>query len=1190
MPQRLRREVRRLRGRGEAALWGPRVTVVVVAGPGDADHLQEALDSVRAQTHRNLDILVSIRGDGDDLHAVARRCAREDWRVRVRRAPRETRAEARNRAAERATGTYLLFLSAEDELPAGGVRDLVASLEASGSDFAVGSQGAALTMQRSVLPPFDPAHAEAHVRVRLADFPLAVTDLAEGNRAFRRSFWRRAALGYEEEDLDGADLALTSYLRASAFDVVPDVTHVRMGRNRGVPVGHATDMTLHLDTWLASQRRALDRLAGSSPEVRICWAYGVLEITTVPYLDDIERMDAGQFTTLAEHVKVLLGDERDEIWSMVRAETRLKLWLLVQGRRTELEELVTARFREQGNRPTVVSAGRVYAVLPFWRDATLGIPDWVFRMRKSETGLHVLFRGLRWVDGATIELDLFAWIDFVGHLGPPQVEVYLVDSAGLQRIPLRVRCFTHPDVNMLVGHRYQDYSQGALTVTVDATLLGAGLEPTDDAEWLLEVQMSAQGVTRSGTIDRIDERGSAGLLGWPHLAPRLVGSSLVGVAAQGSRVRVVARPAGHLGLTDVSVVDRTVRGRLLVRTLDVIALHAESADGRVSTSCRLVGPDDQTFVLKLPRNEDFMAWVSPRFWRLEVESRDGSRHPVAWTDDAPDPWHGIGANVVLRRNPQGNCELFEAADTLIVDSLELEPGFVVLNGRWLGSAPRTVRLGLRGRRAHLVGELRSAPGSDTLVARFSTRWDEWGLGETAVPPGQYHVELTCGPADRPRQGRTALGAALVERLLTFTVDADFRFRPARIGRDAGIRLQPPLSDQDRGAYMQTQLQLGVSVAAEPMREDVVYLQAYVGASATDSQLALHRELRRVRPDLTLLWGVRDPSSWVPEGGTPLLMYSREWYHALSTSKYLVNNIDFDRWFRKRPEQKFLQTFHGYPSKSMGLRIWTAKNHTPRRIALELERTSGDWDLILTPTPEMDVYYRENYRYDGPILNQGYPRDDVLVGPGADEVRRRTRTLLDIAEHQTTVLYAPTWRDHLATNWRSAPLVEHLDLEEASKALGPEYVILMRGHRFHAQGAERSERTARIIDVTDYPEINDLILAADTAVLDYSSLRFDFALTRRPMLFLVPDLDMYSGGVRGFLYDYHDTAPGPMLDSAGEVIDRLKDLARVRETYADAYERFNATYNYLMDGHSAERVVNEFFGPAPSAASANTLRS
>ncbi|WP_170919884.1 CDP-glycerol glycerophosphotransferase family protein, partial [Escherichia coli] len=148
--------------------------------------------------------------------------------------------------------------------------------------------------------------------------------------------------------------------------------------------------------------------------------------------------------------------------------------------------------------------------------------------------------------------------------------------------------------------------------------------------------------------------------------------------------------------------------------------------------------------------------------------------------------------------------------------------------------------------------------------------------------------------------------------------------------------------------------------------------------------------------------------------------------------------------------------------------WEAKSFTPRRIAAELSRTSDDWDLILTPTPEMDEHYRREYRYTGEIHSAGYPRDDQLLSPDAASIREATRLRLGISPGQTVVLYAPTWRDDLATNYRNAEMADHIDLEDASATLGPEFVFLMRGHRFHGKVEGRGSSTARLIDVTHYP--------------------------------------------------------------------------------------------------------------------------
>jgi CDP-glycerol glycerophosphotransferase len=196
----------------------------------------------------------------------------------------------------------------------------------------------------------------------------------------------------------------------------------------------------------------------------------------------------------------------------------------------------------------------------------------------------------------------------------------------------------------------------------------------------------------------------------------------------------------------------------------------------------------------------------------------------------------------------------------------------------------------------------------------------------------------------------------------------------------------------------------------------------------------------------------------------------------------------------------------------------------------------------------------------------------LVAEGHEQRRSATRERLGISAGRTAILYAPTWRDDLATNFRSAQSVLHLDVAQAARDLGPDHVVLLRGHRFHAS----TPGHAQVLDVTSYPEVNDLILAADAAVLDYSSLRFDVALAWRPMVFLVPDLREYTEQTRGFLYPFEDSAPGPLLETTAEVVDALRDLPALWRTWVDRVAAFNLTYNPLADGHAAERVAAEFF--------------
>jgi CDP-glycerol glycerophosphotransferase len=216
-----------------------------------------------------------------------------------------------------------------------------------------------------------------------------------------------------------------------------------------------------------------------------------------------------------------------------------------------------------------------------------------------------------------------------------------------------------------------------------------------------------------------------------------------------------------------------------------------------------------------------------------------------------------------------------------------------------------------------------------------------------------------------------------------------------------------------------------------------------------------------------------------------------------------------------------------------------------------------------------------------VLEIGYPRNDVLVSPAGDKVRRRTRELLGVRDDQVVVMYAPTFRDYLSADDMTARRVDFFDAHAAARQLGDRYVVLVRGHAFNARANSREVSAGNVIDVTDHPNPSDLILASDAAVLDYSSIRFDYGLTDKPMVFLVPDLQRYDKG-RGGVIDYAPTAPGPRVRTTREVIRLLADLPALRRTTAPLIAQFRREYVDLDDGHAAARLVDAVFVPRGDA--------
>ncbi|NYI79924.1 CDP-glycerol glycerophosphotransferase family protein [Nocardioides panzhihuensis] len=1132
----------------------------------DEQYLAESLLSVREQTHTTLEILIAPYGQASAVSDQILADVPDDYRLRLLESS-ATQAEARDRGARAVRGDYVCFLLAADLLTPNAMRTLVTSLEESGSDLAVGRIESRERLSPPVVAPYDLVHAQNRSGLTLDEFPVALSDVGVSNRLFRTTFWRRH--GFSFGGVGGADaVGFDGYLKADRFDVVTAPVCVDMDRADGTPVEQLHDQTLGMEEWIEQTRATWVAIGQLASDLRDHWALGGLAGRANTILGDVERMSSEQWTSLRDLVVEIERGVSVEVWLKLPVEVRARLTYLVADRRGELTAFVASRWFERGNLRTRVADGQVHGIFP---DTEL--PEDVTTLNVYETPARVLVRDVRPHDSDRAVIDLVAWIELVDLAeATPVITARLVpDTAGGDAddgsgadpdaglpdpIELTVTPRRDAQANMSIGHKYQDYRPGGCRTEVDLTRLTTG-------RWHLEVTIDVDGVIRTTSDVQIDTRGPAGNLATRY-RPRVHTSSGVSVACDrfADQLSFLATPTTPTTLQKAQVDDRTVSLTL--------AGELPQAVRATGGGVRIEAPvEDGRVTLTLPAH-GAVELGAHAAWRLEALQGDITGR-IAWTDPIGAPWTGErGGSVLAARDGQGYAQIIETADTVALDRVELGEGRITVRGHWLSSIPKHARLTLSGSQHSETVKIDT--GASDFEVVFTLHWDEWGLGDSVLPNGSYQFRLTCGAK---RAGNVRHTAAFLEHQADFQVSDEARLRPVN-GNGPGITLQPPISVDHAGSYAHNLARERVLAAEEPIDESAVYLSTYAGSTATDSQLAIHEHLRRTRPDLTLYWGVADHASRVPEGGIPIVLQSPEWYRVIGTAKYLVQNIDFDRWWRKREGQRFLQTFHGYPAKSMGLRMWLAKQFSPLRCKAELDRTTAGWDLILTPTPEMDRYYREEYAYDGAIHSEGYPRDDALVGPPAGEARERTRRLLGIGPNQNVILYAPTWRDHLALNYRSAKMVEHLDVVAASEALGDDYVILLRGHRFNSKGSERSERTARIIDVTDYPEINDLILASDAAVLDYSSLRFDFALTGRPMVFLVPDLSDYTGGIRGFLYDYADTAPGPMLDTAEEVVAALSDLDRLEGRYRDRIAAFNAKYQYTQDGKATERVVEAFF--------------
>jgi CDP-glycerol glycerophosphotransferase len=289
---------------------------------------------------------------------------------------------------------------------------------------------------------------------------------------------------------------------------------------------------------------------------------------------------------------------------------------------------------------------------------------------------------------------------------------------------------------------------------------------------------------------------------------------------------------------------------------------------------------------------------------------------------------------------------------------------------------------------------------------------------------------------------------------------------------------------------------------------------------------------------------------------------------LESADVVVSSTHIELDWHKSPDSLYLQTWHGTPLKHIHFdSLWAP----PGRVAYLTEDVRR-WDYLLSPNHASTEVLRRAFGFTGEILETGYPRNDVLNGPRREEIRDRVRRQFGVPDGTTVVLYTPTWRDDVLDARGRQDFSLHLDLEEFGRRLGGDYFLLLRTHFLISAELPPIDGPG-VRDVSAYPEVSDLYLAADVMVTDYSSTMFDFAVTGKPMLFYTYDLSDYRDRLRGFYFDFEAQAPGPLLRTSTEVVEALLALPAQQARYADAYARFQAKYCHLEDGKAAGRVID-----------------
>lgn len=359
-----------------------------------------------------------------------------------------------------------------------------------------------------------------------------------------------------------------------------------------------------------------------------------------------------------------------------------------------------------------------------------------------------------------------------------------------------------------------------------------------------------------------------------------------------------------------------------------------------------------------------------------------------------------------------------------------------------------------------------------------------------------------------------------------------------------------------------------------IKKDYILYESFLGRNYSDSPKYIYEYLNRTYPGkYKHIWVFNDPDREEPKGVVKVKRFGLKHLYFMARAKFHVNNMRQPKWFVKRPGQVFLATWHGTPLKKLVFDMNEVHSANPN-YKKDFYLQSRAWDYLVSANHYSTEIFKRAFMFDNEILEHGYPRNDLLYAENKEQIADQLKAKLQLPKDKKIVLYAPTWRDDEFYKPGQYKFKLQLDLEKLKATLGDEYFFLIRTHYFIADKLDFSGVEDFVYNASQYDDVTELYLLADVLITDYSSVFFDYANLKRPILFFTYDLEKYRDTLRGFYIDLETDVPGPLLKTTDEIIAALANLNETKELYKERIEKFYDQYCHLDDGRASEKIAEK----------------
>lgn len=1164
---------------------------VIVPGYNVSSYIRQCLDSLVRQSLQNIQVIMINDGSTDtETGRIMDEYAAAHKHFEVIHQKNMGLGAARNRGVRAASGEYIAFVDSDDYVDGQAYEKMYAMAEQTHSDIVCGgvNRFKSNANRKSFLHQI--AITDTRKKTHITECPELLYDTTAWNKLYKKSFWDGCGLSFPEHMLyEDIPVTIPAHFLAKSVDIIEDTVYywrIREGKDRSITqkrddIHNFEDRlkALHkLDTFL-EERRIPQKIIETNH-------LKYLTVDFYNYLNDLKFVDSLYISKFQKLVSRELSKIDPELFGRIPAKIALAYRLLLQNKTEDVLKVIQVDKKHDLNFKPYRRQGHWYKKFTV-TDFTQKHPVCIDRSLNAVSRIHRIL----WNRNGELKISGHAYIEGIDSKKKSSVRMAarLVNIGNGREIALPVQLFRNRSITRKWGtakvirlnplSRVYNYDWSYFSIKAKGS---QALKMLNEGRWTVFLDVMVRGLKKTVRL-------GAPLRGSNLANYRLINDTAFNVKYNGSwQLAIdVYRPdvvIDHAAARE----DRIIIGARINRAISDLCLSSYNRrTGKQSTfTLKSTDSGENRLLLTVPGDIPGSTDFKETGWSI------GYRLPG---ECMPRPADGQLANKVtivqIRQrdiwveNVNGRVSIFASAYRHpVLSDLKFTDGSMMLRltlprqcvPEWDTIKKRQILFESANNDAPPVSFDLDSIRSPYSVEDDSIKldcFDENGdfRWYTSGKWNVFIVETGKGPSGKPRVRKVPV---ILSGPLSKASGVCYAYQKIRFRS---------LSDRHRSLSFRTEIHRGFAdrtprrrkiiqwylyplMRLLPIKKNTVIFESFWGKAFNDNPRAIYEYMERTYgKKYHYIWFM--DNEYVPVGGRAKTVrkYSLPYFYYLARGKYFVANATFPDFYIKRHGQIEMQTLHGTFMKTMGLDETVTFNTKDKQDRL-LRRT-GRWDYLISPSSYMTSVSKKAYLFNRRIIECGFPRNDSLYQRNnSDAIKKKLHLPLD----KKIVMYAPTFR-----NTKTFDL--HLDLAKLQKRLAPDYIFLLRLHYFVAGRIDTDPYHGFVFDVSSYPEIQDLYMISDLMITDYSSVMFDYAHLKRPMLFFAYDLDEYRNKMRGIYLDYEETVPGPIVSTTEDVINEILELPGSTQ-YRQKYDAFHAKFCTFGRGDSAGRAVECLLNP------------